>query len=78
MEQDERQDEMLTELRLIRRAVRGILFVLACSVVLIVLSALSPGLGKAVAFFAGVIAVAAMVGAAIGISSAKVVKRIRQ
>ena len=78
METDDKQDAILAELRGIRRALRGILFVLACCVVLTVLSALNPGLGTAVSFFAGLIALAAVVGAFLGIGTAKVANKIRQ
>jgi uncharacterized membrane protein len=77
MENDETQQAILIELRLIRRGVRGILFVLTCSIVLVVLSAVHPELGIAAAILAGIIAVVAVVGALLGMGTAKVINRIK-
>ena len=77
MENDDTQQGILFELRLIRRAVRGILFVLTCAIVLVVLSAVHPGPGIAVVILAAIIVVTAVVGAVLGIGTAKAINRIK-
>ena len=78
MKTDDTQEAILAELSAIRRAVRAILFVLTCSVVLAVLWALNPGVGMAVGLFAGLIALVAVVGALLGIGTAKAVNKMKE
>ena len=77
MENDYTQHAILCELRLIRRAVRGILVLVACGIVLAVLSAIHPALFKSLVFLAGIVAVAAAAGAVLGLGSAKVINRMK-
>ncbi len=77
MEDDQTQQAILSELRMIRRAVRGILVVMVCGVVLAVLSAIRPELGGAAIVLGGIAVVAAVVGAILGIGSAKAINQIR-
>ena len=69
MKPDDKQNAILAELGAIRRAVRAILFVLTCCVVLGVLWALNPRVGIAVGLFAGLIALVAVIGALLGIGT---------
>lgn len=78
MKPDDKQDAILAELSAIRRAVRAILFVLTCCVVLGVLWALNPRVGMAVGLFAGLIALVAVVAALLGTGTAKAVNKMEE
>jgi len=76
MENDDIRVAILAELQLIRRAARAILFVLMCGIALVVF-AISPPLGVAAAVFVGIVTVAALIGAILGISTGKLINRMR-
>ena len=77
MENDDIRQAVLIELRLMRRAVRGILLVLACGIVLAVLWVIHPDLGKIAVILSGIIAVVAVVAAVLGIGAARVINRMK-
>jgi hypothetical protein len=76
MEQNEndKQEEMLSELRLIRKAVRGILFILVCALILAPLMFFFPAIGIGAIILVGLVICAALIGA----GSAKVVNKLKE
>ncbi len=78
MDTDEIQRSILIELRMIRRTVRGILFVMVSGVVLILLVAMNPHLASEALVLCGIIAVLAVLGAVLGIGSARMINCIRK
>jgi hypothetical protein len=77
MENNETQQTILLELRLIRRTVRGILFVLACGVVIAISFVLDPEVGSIMATGSAIVVLAVVAGSIFGIGAAKVVNRMK-